>query len=88
LPVLAAEVGGVPEALGRTAAGHVPGLLVAPADAAGFAAALERWLDDPALRSELRDLAVARRATLPSWRDTTTALLAAVNAKADADRRS
>jgi glycosyltransferase involved in cell wall biosynthesis len=66
LPVIATDVGGVPEALGRTDAGP-PGLLVPPGDRRALAAALEAWLGDPALRRGLRTAARARRATLDGW---------------------
>ncbi len=54
LPVVATEVGGVPEALGHGADGARPGLLVSPGDAAALAAALRRWLGDAELRGRLR----------------------------------
>jgi glycosyltransferase involved in cell wall biosynthesis len=69
LPVIAAAVGGVPEALGRTAAG-VPGLLVPPEDTAALAGALARWLTDADLRERLRRRALCRRRTLPDWQST------------------
>ena len=69
VPVLATAVGGLPEALGRTAAG-VPGLLVAPGDPAALAAGLERWLTDAGLRRRLRDAALRRREALADWRRT------------------
>ena len=68
-PVIAAAVGGVPEALGRTSAG-VPGLLVAPSDSRDLAAALARWLTDADLRLRLARAAWRRRETLPDWRTT------------------
>jgi glycosyltransferase involved in cell wall biosynthesis len=49
LPIVATDVGGVGEALGR----GTRGLLVAPGDAAGVAGALERLAEDPALRDRL-----------------------------------
>src|SRR5215472_12943689 len=45
LPVIAAAVGGLPEALGSTADGTSPGQLVPPDDPAALAAALGDWLD-------------------------------------------
>ncbi|MDT4920253.1 MAG: hypothetical protein QOI15_1155 [Pseudonocardiales bacterium] len=69
LPVLATDVGGVREALGRPAAG-LPGLLVPPGAPAALAAALRSWLTDAELRGRLRGAAAARRATLPTWSDT------------------
>ena len=77
LPVVAAEVGGVPEALGHGADGARPGLLVSPGDASALAAALRAWLGDADLRGRLRRAARERRATLAGW-STTTAVLAGV----------
>ena len=50
IPVVATDVGGLPEALGRDRRRHRPGLLVPPDDPAALAAALRRWLDDDAAR--------------------------------------
>lgn len=69
LPVLATEVGGVPEALGDTPAGKA-GRLVAPDEAGGLAAALRRWLTDERWRARLREAAAHRRQTLPAWKET------------------
>ena len=73
LPVIAADVGGIPEALGRTASG-VPGLLVPAENSSALAAALARWLTDPRLRSLLRQNALLRREALPDWRATSDVL--------------
>jgi glycosyltransferase involved in cell wall biosynthesis len=67
LPVLATEVGGVPVALGRTADGRRPGLLVPAGDPGAFSAALRDWLTDADLRRRLRLAARERRATLTGW---------------------
>jgi glycosyltransferase involved in cell wall biosynthesis len=80
VPVVATDVGGVPEALGRAPGGVRPGLLVPPADPDALAAALRRWLTEPALRAELRAAARARRAHLPGWRATAVAVAAALDA--------
>jgi glycosyltransferase involved in cell wall biosynthesis len=77
LPVVAAEVGGVPEALGHAADGIRPGLLVPPGDPAALAAALRAWLGDAELRARLRRGARERRASLAGW-STTTSVLAGV----------
>ena len=74
LPVLAAEVGGVTEALGHGDDGTRPGLLVPPGDAAAFGAALRAWLGDAALRGRLRRAARERRASLRGWPETTSVL--------------
>jgi glycosyltransferase involved in cell wall biosynthesis len=81
LPVVAAEVGGLPEALGHGAGGIRPGLLVPPDDPAAFGAALRAWLGDSELRERLRRAARARRESLSGW-STTTSALAGVLARA------
>jgi len=83
LPVVATEVGGVPEALGRAADGHLPGLLVPPGDPAALGAALRAWLGDAALRERLRRAARERRASLSRW-STTASVVSAVLTEAAA----
>lgn len=70
LPVIGAAVGGLPEALGRAPDGTLPGILVAPDDAAALAVALAAWLRDDALRRRLRRAALERRPALPGWDQT------------------
>jgi glycosyltransferase involved in cell wall biosynthesis len=70
LPVVAAEVGGVGEALGHGNDGVRPGLLVPPEDSAALGAALRSWLTDAELRRRLRQSARARRESLSSWSST------------------
>jgi len=77
LPVVAAEVGGVPEALGHGADGTRPGVLVPPGDPAALGSALRAWLADGELRRRLRRAARERRNSLPGW-SRTTAVLAGV----------
>lgn len=67
LPVIATAVGGLPRALGRTADGRRPGLLVAPGDAPALADALSSWLRDAELRLRLRLAAQERRGMLSDW---------------------
>ena len=74
LPVLATEVGGVPEALGHGEDGTRPGLLVPPGDPAALGAALRAWLGDAELRGRLRRAARERRASLRRWPATTSVL--------------
>jgi glycosyltransferase involved in cell wall biosynthesis len=88
VPVVAAAVGGIPEAVGRTACG-VPGLLVPPGDSPALAAALDSWLTDAGLRCRLRAAALRRRQTLTDWRRTSESVrrvLAAVQAEPDPRR--
>ena len=76
LPVIAAEVGGLPEALGHGADRTRPGMLVRPDDAAALGASLRKWLDDAELRGRLRRAARERRASLPGWPATASAVAA------------
>ena len=75
LPVVAAEVGGLPEALGRGADGIRPGLLVPPDDPARLGAALRAWLTDAELRRTISAAPPASAATsLSGWSATTSAV--------------
>ncbi|MGH3423341.1 MAG: glycosyltransferase family 4 protein [Nocardioidaceae bacterium] len=74
IPVVATNTGGVPEAIGRTTDGGVPGLLVPRDSPAHLEATLRRWLGDPGLRESLRAAARTRRAALPDWGDTSSLL--------------
>ncbi len=67
LPVIATDVGGVPEALGSTAEGARPGLLVPPDDVAALAGTLRLWLTAADRQVALRRAALRRRASLPTW---------------------
>ncbi|MDN5934160.1 MAG: PAS domain-containing protein, partial [Pseudonocardia sp.] len=68
IPVLAADAGGVRDALGGG------GRLVPPGDAAAFAGALRRWWADPALRDGMRAAARVRRERLDGWEVTSRCL--------------
>lgn len=70
IPVLASDVGGVPEAVGTSPDGSSPGVLVPPGDAAALGRELRRWLTEPEHRERLRSTAQARRPTLQTWADT------------------
>ncbi|WP_406830641.1 glycosyltransferase family 4 protein [Pedococcus sp. KACC 23699] len=70
LPVVAASVGGVPEAVGRAPDGTRPGLLVPGGDVDAFADAIRAWLADAELRRRLRRAAGDRRSTLVPWSTT------------------
>jgi glycosyltransferase involved in cell wall biosynthesis len=71
LPVIATEVGGVPEALGRVDDGRRPGVLVPAGDRDALAQALRDWLSDDELRQDLRAAAEQRRRALSGWSVTT-----------------
>jgi len=77
LPVVAADVGGLTEALGHGADGIRPGLLVPSDDPAALGAALRAWLGDAELRGRLRRAACERRESLSRW-STTTSVIADV----------
>ncbi|HEU5267867.1 MAG TPA: glycosyltransferase, partial [Jatrophihabitans sp.] len=70
VPVVAAAVGGVGEALGHGSDSAAPGILVPPDDPATLAAALRDWLTDPQLRTKIRQAARDRRAQLTGWDET------------------
>jgi glycosyltransferase involved in cell wall biosynthesis len=80
LPVIAAAVGGLPEALGSTANGTRPGQLVPAQDPAALAAALADWLGNERHRQRLRAAAAQRRQTLPGWEQTTREIANALTA--------
>jgi glycosyltransferase involved in cell wall biosynthesis len=80
LPVLAADVGGLPEALGSAADGTRPGQLVPPGDPAALAAALGDWLGDEQHRHRLRAAARQRRSALRGWDQTTQEVANALTA--------
>ena len=80
LPVIAAAVGGLPEALGSTADGTRPGQLVPPGDPAALAGALRDWLVDERHRRQLRAAARQRRSTLRGWEQTTQEIANALTA--------
>jgi glycosyltransferase involved in cell wall biosynthesis len=74
LPVVAADVGGLTEALGHGADGVRPGVVVPPEDPAALGAALRAWLTDSDLRERSRHAARERRESLSGWSTTTSAL--------------
>jgi glycosyltransferase involved in cell wall biosynthesis len=78
VPVVAAAVGGVPEALGHGAGGTRPGALVPPGDPIALAATLRAWLGDAALRRAWRRAAGERLASLPRWSATASVVAAAL----------
>jgi glycosyltransferase involved in cell wall biosynthesis len=74
IPVLATDVGGLPEAVGRAPDGGVPGILVPPEDPAAIAAELRGWFGEPDVRRRLKAAARARRAALGGWAATARSL--------------
>jgi len=84
IPVLATAVDGLPEALGRSPGGALPGLLVPPDSPDGLADALRIWLSSSEDRERLRASARARRATLSDWSVTSTLVSEVLSASAGA----
>lgn len=74
IPVLATDVGGLPEAVGRAPDGGVPGLLVPPENPAALAAELRGWFGEADVRRRLKAAARARRASLGGWAATARSL--------------
>jgi glycosyltransferase involved in cell wall biosynthesis len=70
LPIIACDVGPVPELVGEEAA-----LLVPPDDVEALSGALDQLLGDPALRSRMSEAAYYRAEGLPRWGDTTAGFL-------------
>lgn len=74
IPVLATDVGGVPEAVGRAPDGGVPGILVPPENPAAIAAELRGWFGEADVRRRLKAAARGRRAALDGWATTARSL--------------
>lgn len=74
IPVLATDVGGLPEAVGRAPDGGVPGILVPPEDPAALAAELRGWFNEADVRRRLKAAARGRRAALDGWATTARSL--------------
>ncbi|MFE2040719.1 glycosyltransferase family 4 protein [Streptomyces sp. NPDC059477] len=88
IPVLATDVGGLPEAVGRAPDGGVPGILVPPEDPAALAAELRGWFGEPDVRRRLRSAARARRTTLTGWASTAQSLAAVLTRLPTEPRRA
>jgi glycosyltransferase involved in cell wall biosynthesis len=80
VPVIAAAVGGLPEALGFAADGARPGQLVPSGDPAALATAIGDWLSDERLRHRLQAAAGRRRSNLRRWQQTTHEIADALTA--------
>ncbi|WP_282703937.1 glycosyltransferase family 4 protein [Streptomyces sp. CC219B] len=74
IPVLATDVGGVPEAVGRAPDGGMPGILVPPEDPAALAVELRGWFGEADVRRRLKAAARGRRAALGGWAATARSL--------------
>ncbi|MEV5738336.1 glycosyltransferase family 4 protein [Streptomyces sp. NPDC052292] len=88
VPVLATDVGGVSEAVGRAPDGGVPGILVPPEDPAAFATELRGWFGEPDVRRRLKAAARGRRAALGGWATTARSLAGVLGRLPEAPRRA
>ncbi|MET8248903.1 glycosyltransferase family 4 protein [Streptomyces sp. NPDC005202] len=88
IPVLATDVGGVPEAVGRAPDGGVPGILVPPEDPAALAAELRGWFGEPDVRRRLKTAARSRRAALDGWATTARSLAGVLGRLPNEPRRA
>jgi glycosyltransferase involved in cell wall biosynthesis len=88
LPVIAAAVGGLPEAFGAAADGTGPGQLIPPGDPAALAAALRDWLGDEGHRHRLRAAVRQRQPALRGWEQTTQEIADALTAQPYRHQRS
>ena len=80
LPVIASDVGGLPDTLGHARDRGRPGILVPPGDSAALSDALHCWLADRELRSRLREAALDRRRTLRPWSSTSATIATVLEA--------
>ncbi|WP_053759103.1 glycosyltransferase family 4 protein [Streptomyces sp. AS58] len=88
IPVLATDVGGVPEAVGRAPDGGVPGILVPPEDPAALAAELRGWFGEADVRRRLKSAARSRRAALDGWATTAKSLAGVLSRLPNEPRRA
>lgn len=88
IPVLATDVGGLPEAVGRAPDGGVPGILVPPEDPAAIAAELRGWFGEADVRRRLKAAARSRRAALGGWASTAQSLAAVLRRLPTEPRRA
>ena len=79
LPIVSTTAGAVPDTVGPHA-----GLLVAPGDPSALAMALRRFMTEPGLSGRLRAGALRRRAELPNWEQTCSAMAVVLDAVAEA----
>ena len=88
IPVVATDVGGQREAVGRTIDGDIPGAVIPPGDPEELAVQLHRWLTDSAVRTRWRDSAVQRRKDLPDWAATARTVAEVLTALGEPEARS
>ncbi|MFI6370413.1 glycosyltransferase family 4 protein [Streptomyces sp. NPDC050546] len=88
IPVMATDVGGLPEAVGRAPDGGVPGILVPPENPAAIAAELRGWFGEADVRRRLKAAARSRRASLDGWATTAQSLAAVLRRLPTEPRRA
>ncbi|MFF1547837.1 glycosyltransferase family 4 protein [Streptomyces sp. NPDC058291] len=88
IPVLATDVGGLPEAVGRAPDGGVPGILVPPEDPAALATELRGWFGEADVRRRLKAAARGRRAALNGWASTAQSLAGVLGRLSSEPRRA
>ncbi|MFY1679514.1 MULTISPECIES: glycosyltransferase family 4 protein [unclassified Streptomyces] len=88
IPVLATDVGGLPEAIGRAPDGGVPGILVPPESPGALAAELRCWFGEADVRRRLKAAARGRRAALGGWASTARSLAGVLRRLPDESRGS
>ncbi|MFB7929921.1 MULTISPECIES: glycosyltransferase family 4 protein [Streptomyces] len=88
IPVMATDVGGLPEAVGRAPDGGVPGILVPPENPAAIAAELRGWFGEADVRRRLKAAARSRRASLDGWATTAQSLAAVLRRLPNEPRRA
>lgn len=88
IPVVATDVGGLPEAVGRAPDGGMPGILVPPEDPAALAAELRGWFGEADVRRRLKAAARGRRAALDGWATTARSLAGVLLRLPDEPRRT
>ncbi|MFI6931435.1 glycosyltransferase family 4 protein [Streptomyces sp. NPDC050287] len=88
IPVLATDVGGIAEAVGRAPDGGVPGILVPPEDPAALAAELRGWFGEADVRRRLKAAARGRRVALDGWATTARSLAAVLGRLPNEPRRA
>ncbi|MGW0762553.1 glycosyltransferase family 4 protein [Streptomyces sp. NPDC002814] len=88
IPVLATDVGGLPEAVGRAPDGGVPGILVPPEDPLALAVELRGWFGEADVRRRLKAAARGRRAALDGWATTARSLAAVLGRLPNEPRRA
>ncbi|MEW2806133.1 glycosyltransferase family 4 protein [Streptomyces massasporeus] len=88
IPVMATDVGGLPEAVGRAPDGGVPGILVPPENSAAIAAELRGWFGEADVRRRLKAAARSRRVALDGWATTAQSLAAVLRRLPTEPRRA